>query len=157
MCKRAYALLIISYSSVLSGGVLIEVNQVNNLNKIQNNTLRTRAERAKSGRTLEFIAKCDGLESAFLSFEDWSDKSFGFIYEIYVLPEFRNKSLGGSLLQKAEEVAIKLGCTKLQLDVHAFDRTIDKSTLYSWYSEKGYIKVSSNSERMEKIIVEHNA
>jgi len=131
---------------------VIEINQVKNLNEIQNGTLRTRAERAQSGRALEFIAKCDDLESAFLSFEDWSDKSLGFIYEIYVLPEFRNKSLGGSLLKKAEDVAIKLGCTKLQLDVHAFDRTLDKSSLYSWYSEKGYIRASSNSERMEKTI-----
>ncbi|MBH0000838.1 GNAT family N-acetyltransferase [Pseudoalteromonas sp. NSLLW24] len=135
---------------------MIEVNKINNLNQIQNGTLRTRAERAQSGRTLEFIAKCDGLESAFLSFEDWSDKSLGFIYEIYVLPEFRNQSLGGSLLHKAEEVAIKLGCTKLQLDVHAFDRTLDKGALYSWYSEKGYVRVGSNSERMEKLISSKN-
>jgi GNAT superfamily N-acetyltransferase len=131
---------------------VIEVNQVNDLNEIQNSTLRSRAERAQSGRTLEFIAKCDGIESAFLSFEDWSDRALGFIYEIYVLPEFRNKSLGGSLLQKAEEVAIKLGCVKLQFDVHPFDRTLDKSALYSWYSEKGYIRASSKSERMEKAL-----
>lgn len=131
---------------------MIEVNQVNNLNDIQNSILRTRAERAQSGRTLDFIAKSDGFESAFLSFEDWSERSLGFIYEIYVLPEFRNKRLGGSLLQKAEEVAINLGCTKLQLDVHAFDRTLDKTALYSWYSEKGYVRVNSNSERMEKTI-----
>ena len=137
---------------MLIGGFVIEVNQVNKLNEIQNGTLRARAERAQSGRTLEFIAKCDGLESAFLSFEDWSDKSLGFIYEIYVLPEFRNQSLGGSLLQKAEEVAIKLGCTKLQLDVHAFDRTLDKSALYSWYSDQGYVRESRNSERMEKVL-----
>ncbi len=42
------------------GGFVIEVNQVNDLNEIQNSTLRSRAERAQSGRTLEFIAKCDG-------------------------------------------------------------------------------------------------
>ncbi len=100
----------------------------------------------------ETYTQCDGLESAFLSFEDWSDKFLGFIYEIYVLPEFRNQSLGGSLLQKAEEVAIKLGCVKLQLDVHPFDRTLDKSALYSWYSEKGYVRASSKSERMEKAL-----
>ncbi|HAS6309417.1 N-acetyltransferase [Vibrio vulnificus] len=134
------------------GGLVIEINQVNNLNEIQNSTIRSRAERAQSGRTLEFIAKCDGLESAFLSFEDWSDKSLGFIYEIYVLPEFRHQSLGGALLQKAEEVAINLGCTKLQLDVYPFDRTLDKSALFSWYSEKGYVRASKNSERMEKAL-----
>ncbi|MEZ9425559.1 GNAT family N-acetyltransferase [Vibrio lentus] len=131
---------------------MIEVNQVKNLNEIKNKILRTRAERAQSGRTLEFIALCDEVESAFLSFEDWSDRSLGFIYEIYVLPEFRNRSLGASLLQKAEEVAIKLGCTTLQLDVHAFDRTLEKKELYSWYAEKGYIRTSKNSERMEKFL-----
>jgi len=131
---------------------VIEVNQVNNLNKIQSSTIRSRAERAQSGRTLAYIAKCDGIESAFLSFEDWSDRSLGFIYEIYVLPEFRNQSLGCALLQKAEEVAINLGCTKLQLDVHPFDRTIDKNALFSWYSNQGYVKASNSSERMEKLL-----
>ncbi|MHC8470579.1 GNAT family N-acetyltransferase [Plesiomonas shigelloides] len=131
---------------------MIEINQVNNLNEIQNSTIRSRAKRAQSGRTLEFIANCDGLESAFLSFEDWSDKSLGFIYEIYVLPEFRHQSLGSALLQKAEEVATNLGCTKLQLNVYPLDRTIDKSALFSWYSDKGYVRDSKNSERMEKAL-----
>ena len=131
---------------------MIEINQVNNLNEIQNSTIRSRAERAQSGRTLEFIAKCDGFESAFLSFEDWSDKLLGFIYEIYVLPEFRHQSLGGALLQKAEEVAINLGCTKLQLDVYPFERNFDKSVLFSWYSDNGYVRASKSSERMEKAL-----
>ena len=94
---------------------MIEVNQVSNLNEIQNSTIRSRAERAQSRRTLEFIAKCDGLESAFLSFEDWSDKSLGFIYEIYVLPEFRNQNLGGALLQKAEKSRLILGAQSYSL------------------------------------------
>lgn len=131
---------------------MIDVHIIKDISKIKNETLRERAERAQSGRTLEFIAQSDGVESAFLSFEDWSDRSLGFIYEIYVLPEFRNRNLGASLLQKAEEVALSLGCTKLQLDVHAFDRSINEADLYSWYSEKGYVVVNKNSGRMEKTI-----
>ncbi|MFS1444472.1 MULTISPECIES: GNAT family N-acetyltransferase [Vibrio] len=131
---------------------MIEICQITDLHEINNNKLRTRAERAQSGRTLEFLAVYDDTEAAFLSFEDWSDKSFGFVYEIYVLPEFRQISLGSALLERAEEVAVKLGCTRLQLDVHAFDRMVDKQSLYSWYANKGYIKVSSESERMEKLL-----
>jgi GNAT superfamily N-acetyltransferase len=131
---------------------LIQINQVNDLDTIKSNLLRERAERSKTGRTLEFLAMSGESEAAFLSFEDWSDKSLGFIYEIFVLPEFRNEHLGSALLARAEEVAINLGCSRLELDVHAFDRTIDKASLYSWYSDKGYVRISNKSERMAKSI-----
>lgn len=131
---------------------MIQIHQVYDLNIIKSNLLRNRAERAQSRRTLEFIAMSGESEAAFLSFEDWSDKSLGFIYEIYVLPEFRNEHLGSALLARAEEVAIDLGCSRLELDVHAFDRTIDKTSLYSWYSDKGYVRLSNKSKRMAKSI-----
>ncbi len=131
---------------------MIKIHQVNDLNTIKNNLLRDRADRAQSSRTLEFLAMSGESEAAFLSFEDWSDKSLGFIYEIYVLPEFRNVNLGSALLARAEEVAINLGCSRLELDVHAFDRTIDKASLYAWYSAKGYVRLTNKPERMEKSI-----
>lgn len=132
---------------------MIKIHQVNDLNTIKNNLLRDRAQRAQGGRTLEFLAMSGESEAAFLSFEDWSDKSLGFIYEIYVLPEFRNVNLGSVLLAHAEEVAINLGCSRLQLDVHAFDRTVEKASLFAWYSANGYVRLSNRSERMEKLIV----
>jgi len=134
------------------GGYVIQIHHVNSLNIIKSNLLRKRAERAQSRRTLGFLAMSGESEAAFLSFEDWSEKSFGFIYEIYVLPEFRNENLGSALLTRAEEVACNLGCSRLELDVHAFDRTIDKASLYSCYSTKGYIRLSNKSERMQKSI-----
>jgi len=131
---------------------LIKINKINDLDEIKNNLLRERAERSKTGRSIEFIAVSDESEAAFLSYEDWSDKSLGFIYEIFVLPEFRNEHIGSTLLARAEEVAINLGCSRLELDVHAFDRTIDKASLYSWYSDKGYVRISNKPERMTKPI-----
>jgi GNAT superfamily N-acetyltransferase len=131
---------------------VIQIHQVSDLDNIKSNFLRERAERAQSGRTLEFLAMSSESEAGFLSFEDWSDKSLGFIYEIYVIPEFRNANLGNDLLAYAEEVAIKLGCTRLELDAHSIDGTIDEGLLYSWYSSKGYVRRSNNSECMEKSI-----
>ena len=131
---------------------MIHIYQMDDLNIIESDLLRKRALRAQSKRTLEFLTTFNESEAAFLSLENCSDKLIGFIYEIYVLPEFRNKNLGAALIARAEEVAITLGCNLLQLDVRSLDHTIDNTFLYSWYSKKGFKSQYGKVERMEKII-----
>ncbi|MFW2161514.1 GNAT family N-acetyltransferase [Acinetobacter beijerinckii] len=52
----------------------------------------------KGGGSQTFIMRIDGEEAAFLSYEDWSEKYIGFIYEIYVLPEYRYQGIEELLL-----------------------------------------------------------
>ncbi len=129
---------------------MLNVIKINSLDNVQNDILRDRAGLAHGGRSQEFIAIFDGIESGLLSYEDWSDKSLGFIYEIFILPAFRNQGIGSALLLFAEDIATKFGCTTVQLKAHALSHEIDKNWLTSWYSEKGYFQKSDDAELMEK-------
>lgn len=129
---------------------MLEIHPVKNLTKIENIKLQFRAEGAISEKFLPFLLLLDGKEAAFLAFEDWSDQSLGFIYEIYVLPEFRHKGLGNELLEYAEELCITLGCDHLELEANNIEPAVNKDTLVSWFSRKGFTKAESNTERMTK-------
>jgi GNAT superfamily N-acetyltransferase len=118
-----------------------------------NSRIRDLAEQAKSGRSQEFVAEIDGSEAGFLSYEDWSDQSLGFIYEIFVLPEFRGQGIGRDLLSYSEELAKSLRCTSIWLEPYAFDHEVDPECLISWYSRKGYVPKTGDPKKMEKSLV----
>ncbi len=130
------------------------VVKVHVLNQVTNETLSYRAKRASSDRSTEFIAAVNGVECGLLSYEDWSDRDAGFIYEIYVLPDFRKQGIGTALLSHAEELAIQLGCTKISLDARAFDGETNQAVLLSWYQDQGYVQESEDAERMEKSLAQ---
>ena len=129
---------------------MLNVIKINALENVQNDILRDRAGLAHGGRSQEFIAMLDGIESGLLSYEDWSDKSLGFIYEVFILPDFRNQGIGSALLLYAEDIATKFGCTTVQLNAHTLSHDTDQNWLTSWYSEKGYVQKSDYTELMEK-------
>lgn len=125
--------------------------------QVNNEVLRERIERARGSRSIEYVLLIDGVESAFISFENWSDQSFGFIYEIFVLPIFRGQGLGSKLLSHAEELAKEFGCTRVELEANPFDRTISKEQLISWYTRNGYLRKIEDPERLEKVISKRKA
>ncbi|WP_226598061.1 GNAT family N-acetyltransferase [Marinobacter nauticus] len=130
------------------------VVKIHALKQVTDETLRYRAQRASSGRSTEFIATVNGVESGLLSYEDWSDQKAGFIYEIYVLSYFRKRGIGTALLLHAEDLAVQLGCTKISLDARAFDGETNQEVLLSWYKGQGYAQASDDAERMEKSLVQ---
>ncbi len=132
--------------------MLLKINEINDLTEVKNTMIQDRAKRARSGRSQEYVVMLDGSESAFFSFEDWSDKSLGFIYEIFVLPAFREQGIGTELLSYAESQAMNLGCSVIQLKPYAFDRSVSSEWLVSWYSKKGYDIMTSDAEKMEKTL-----
>ena len=132
---------------------MLEICAVNNLEVILNKELRSRAEKARNKRTIEFLAVNQGVEVALIVYEDWSERSLGFIYEVYVLPEFRNNGFGVELLSFAYSKAIELGCTTIELNARPFDQLIEQEWLYSWYEKNGYVKVNEYSERMQLYIL----
>ena len=131
----------------------IQFIEIEIASQVSNELLRERVERAQNGRSMEFILLVDGSESAFISFEDWSDRSLGFIYEMYVLPVFRRQGLGSAMLSYCEKLALKLGCTHVQLEANAFDRTISKEQLLGWYSRKGYLSKPDEPNKLEKTFI----
>jgi len=131
---------------------LLKIDEINDLTEIKNTIIQERAKQARNGKSQEYVAKFNGSESAFLSFEDWSDKSLGFIFEIFVLPDFREQGIGAELLLYAESLAMKLGCSVIQLEPYAFDRSVSSEWLVSWYRKKGYNIKASDTEKMEKTL-----
>jgi GNAT superfamily N-acetyltransferase len=119
-------------------------------NETRDEVLGNRAKRASSGRSTEFVAVVNGVESGLLSYEDWSRDKVGFIYEIFVLPDFRAQGIGTALLLYAEDLAIHLGCTKIRLNARALDDQTNQEGLVLWYVGKGYIQKSDSAEQMEK-------
>lgn len=132
--------------------MLLKIIRINNSNEIKNSTIQDRAKRASGGRSQEYVAIFEGAEAALLSFEDWSDKSIGFIYEIFVLPAFRKQGLGTELLSYAELLAVNLRCSAIRLEPNAFDRSVSSEFLVSWYRKKGYDYMTSDTDKMEKTL-----
>lgn len=129
---------------------LLTISKINSLNEVNDSIVRDRAKRAACGRSQEYIAIFEGAEAAFLSFEDWSDKSIGFIYEIFVLPVYRKQGIGTKLLLYAESLAMSLGCSVIELKPDAFDRSVSSELLVSWYRKNGYDFMTGDTEKMEK-------
>jgi GNAT superfamily N-acetyltransferase len=133
---------------------VLKVVKIHAANEVANEVLSARAKRASGGRSIEFIAVVNGVESGLLSYEDWSDQKVGFIYEIFVLPDFRGQGVGAALLSYAEDLAAQLGCTKTRLNARAFDGEIGQEILVSWYTRKGYSQASAGTELMEKSLAD---
>lgn len=113
--------------------------------------LRERAEKGKRSGTREFVALIDGVEAGLLVFEHFPNDFLGFVYEIYVLEEFRAMGVGNLLLSRAETVALDSGCKTLRLTARSLDQEfINDENLMSWYGRKGFIRDASDPGGMQK-------
>lgn len=130
-----------------------KVVQIQSLDDVKNEVLYERARRAESGRSTEFIVIDNDTELALLSYEDWSEESDGIVYEIFVLPPYRNKGIGSFLLSYAENLAITRGCNRIRLIPHSLDKDINNQSLIAWYTKKGYKRSTVDTEFMEKNLV----
>lgn len=129
---------------------MLKVIKIDSLSDVKNEVLHERTKRAQGGRSQEFIAMVNGVESGLLSYENWSDQSIGFVYEIFVLPGLRRQGIGRALLSYAENLAIQLGCTYIRLKPYALDHDTDQELLASWYVGSGYAQKANDKEVMEK-------
>jgi GNAT superfamily N-acetyltransferase len=131
---------------------MLNITKIAGPEAILDNTLKERAVRAHAGRSSEFIALVNGAEAGFLSYEDWSDQASAFVYEIFVLPPFRRRSIGSVLLSHAERHAIDLNCNRIRLKPHALDQEPSLSRLREWYASLGYKAITDDQEHMEKVL-----
>lgn len=143
-------------SAIIDSGesfrITLTIKEIEDSEVIENLTLRDLAEKAKSVRSREFIAELYGREAGFLCYEDWSDSSIGFIYKLFVLPEWRDLGIGAYLLSYSEKLATSLGCNLMQLEPYAFDKTVTLEWLISWYSQKGFLEKPGDSSKMQKTL-----
>lgn len=120
-------------------------------NVINHPFLCERVREGKRSGTREFVALIEGVEAGLLIFEHFPRDSWGLIYEIYVLNEFRGLGIGNLILSHAENVARDSACKTLRLTARSLDQQFIKDdTLMSWYGRKGFIRDTSESSGMLK-------
>lgn len=112
-----------------------KVLKIDSIDTLKSPVLFERAKRAHGGRSQEFVILENGHEAGLLSYEDWSHQAVGFIYEIFVLPEFRQQSIGALLLSYAENHALQLRCTHIRLKPYPLDQETDPDRLVAWYKK----------------------
>ncbi|MEM4986656.1 GNAT family N-acetyltransferase [Collimonas sp. H4R21] len=134
-----------------------KIIKIDDVSDVKNEVLHYRAKRARGDRARQFIVMIDGVESAFLTYDVYSDESLVFIIEIYVLPDSRKQRIGTFLLSYAEDCAIQLGCTFVRLKPYALDPNIDQGWLVSWYQGKGYVQQTNDKEVVQKDITKDKA
>ena len=127
-----------------------EIGQRSSPEEIQDPLLRSRAQRGHGGRSLEFVAVDQGVEMGMLSYEDRSDTALAFVYEIFVLPQFRKRGVAAMLLSYAEAFAVRQQCQVVRLEPRPLDEAPDLSQLESWYMRAGYLRSAEYPELMEK-------
>lgn len=132
---------------------VLSITESKNSNLISSSILRKLAGRAKNGRSRNYIAKIDECEAGFLCYDDWSDQRSGFIYEIFVFPEYRGQGVGQSLVLYSEELAKSLSCKLIRLEPRAFDYTVNFNWLVSWCQRQGYSPMPNDPNKMEKVLV----
>jgi GNAT superfamily N-acetyltransferase len=129
-----------------------KVIKIDSVDTLKSPVLFERAKRAHGGRSQEFVILENGHEAGLLSYEDWSHQAVGFIYEIFVLPEFRQQSIGALLLSYAENHALQLRCTHIRLKPYPLDQETDPDRLVAWYKKNSYFQKSDEPEIMEKAL-----
>ncbi|EPM82284.1 GNAT family N-acetyltransferase [Pseudomonas syringae] len=112
--------------------------------------LRERYRLGYSPRTKTFAVLREGVEIGLLIYEDWGPPQ-GYIYEVFVLPEFRGKGVGAWMLAQAERIARELGCTSVKLEPRSLDRLQHTNdALISWYERKGYVQCDQDGSKWVK-------
>lgn len=129
----------------------IKIIEVNEPEAISSQCVRERIESGKRPGTREFVASVDGDVAGLLIFEHYPRESMGFVYEIFVLEEFRERGLGGMLLTHAETIALQVGCVLLRLFVRSLDQEyLNDVQLAAWYSRRGFTEEAIRPPRWRR-------
>ena len=129
---------------------VLESVEISDPSDVENDLLRERVLAGRTSKTSHFIALRDGVEAGLLIYEDWG-RPEGFIYEIFVLPDFRRSGIGTWLLSYAEIVSLQLGRTSVRLIARSLARNeLSDEVLTSWYESMGYVRSPLEEGMLEK-------
>lgn len=117
---------------------------------LENEILLDRVHQSRSDRNQEFLIMRDGTLVGLLIYEG-GEYPYDFIYEIFVLREFRGGGIGTWILAYAEQIAAQLGKAGVRLQARSLspdERSHDDLT--AWYERKGYVRCAPDKEILEK-------
>lgn len=132
---------------------MIEITEFTQPTDLGSDIIRARAIRAKVKKSRQFLARVQGREAGYLSYDDRSDIDTGVLYEVFVLPEFRQQEVGSRLVAFAEHLAVSLKCSRMRLSPVPFDQSVTQLQLNSWYRKKGYEQATDGSREFEKSLL----
>lgn len=129
---------------------VIEISEFSQPTILKDPLLRERALQSKMVRSRQFIARLDGAEVGYLSFDDRPDIGVGVLYDLLVLTRFRRGGIGSALIAEGESLVRALGYKRVRVSPRAFDGSVDQGWLESWYRNHGYNLASDGSQEYEK-------
>jgi len=129
---------------------MVTITEFSDPAELMDTLLRQRALQAKVARSRQFVARENGIEIAYFSFDDRSDIDTGVLYDILVLPHCRNRGVGRELIRFSERVACSIGCSRMRLSPQAFDDSVTQAWLESWYLAQGYSLANDGTSEFEK-------
>lgn len=129
---------------------MFEITEFTQPTELGNDFIRVRAILARVDRSRQFLARLNEREAGYLSYDDRSNIKTGVIYELFVLPEFRQQGVGSRLVSFAEDLALSLKCSRMRLSPTPFDQSVSQAQLNSWYMKRGYRLACDGSHEFEK-------
>lgn len=131
---------------------MLTLKKISSQLEINSTALQERYYKGSSPKTHDFIAMSSDAEAGLLIYEDWGTPE-GFIYEIFVVSDFRKRGIGNWILSQAEIIAAELGKTKIRLDARTLDPDhMSNNDLATWYQSKGYVWINSKVGMLEKAL-----
>jgi GNAT superfamily N-acetyltransferase len=131
---------------------MLKLKKISDEQEIDSSVLRERFVDGSRGRTHDFIVLSGDCEAGILIYENWGEYG-GFIYEIFVLKDYRQRGVANWILSQAENIAAELGHSAITLDARTLDRDeLSHNDLAAWYSRRGYVWLNSETGRLEKTL-----
>ncbi|RQO62215.1 GNAT family N-acetyltransferase [Pseudomonas sp. KBW05] len=131
---------------------MLKLKRISAKQEIRSAVLQERYYKGSSPKTHDYIALSNDAEAGLLIYEDWGTP-VGFIFEIFVVSDFRKRGIGNWILSQAEVVAAELGNTRIRLDARTLDpEQMSHNDLATWYQSKGYVWNNSKVGTLEKAL-----
>lgn len=131
---------------------MLKLERISDEQEIDSPVLRKRFVGGSRDGTHDFIVLSGDYEAGILIYENLGEHG-GFIYEIFVLKDYRQRGVANWILSQAENIAAELGHTTIRLDARTLDRDeISHNDLAAWYIRRGYVWFNSEAGRLEKTL-----
>lgn len=130
---------------------MIEVVRIDDPSVMQNQILQERVIRGRNGNTQEFLILREDIVAGLLIYEG-GRRQHDFIYEIFVLQEFRGCGIGAWALAYGEQIAVRFGKAGVRLIARALSLdSLSDDDLIAWYGRRGYVQSATESGMLEKL------
>lgn len=129
---------------------MIEAVELDGSCNLNEGILLDRVMKGRNDKTQEFLILCENSLVGLLIYEH-EVGIYDFIYEIFVLRDFRKLGIGTWILSYAETIAIARGKDGVRLQARSlYQDELNNADLTAWYEKKGYVQSSLGNDILEK-------